>query len=148
MNDQIEIKVLNGKDAKNFVDPFYKANNKPHSARDTDIFFCAFISNQIIGTVRFCTEENTSLLRSMLIHENYRFQRIGHSLLKEFESHLIAHNIQDTFCIPYTHLLKFYGLIGFEEINANETPEFLYQRFLSYLEKYPDNSYSMMIRKS
>jgi hypothetical protein len=56
MNNKITIEIFNGKAAKPLVDPFYKTYNKPHFARDTDIFFCAFVDNEIIGTVRFCEE--------------------------------------------------------------------------------------------
>ena len=148
MKDKITIEIFNGKIAKKFVDPFYKAYDKPHAARDTDIFFCAFINNEIIATVRFCEEENTPLLRSMLVHENYRSKGIGKDLLRKFELYLVTHKVKDTFCIPYLHLIKFYGSIGFEEIEASKAPSFLYERFLSYIKNYPDNSYSMMVRKS
>lgn len=77
MNNKVLIKILNGEDAKNFVDPFYKINNKPHTAHNSDIFFCAFKNNQLIGTVRFCVEKRTPILRSMPIYEDYCFQGIG-----------------------------------------------------------------------
>jgi N-acetylglutamate synthase-like GNAT family acetyltransferase len=84
----------------------------------------------------------------LLVHENYRSKGIGNSLLKKFKSFLVTQKAGDTFCIPYSLLIKFYGLIGFEEITAKEAPPFLYERYLSYLKNYPDNSYSMLVRKS
>lgn len=83
----------------------------------------------------------------MLVHEDHREKGVGKILLQEFESYLIKKNIQDTFCIPYTHLENFYSLVGFKTIDPQEAPDFLYKRFLSYLEDYPENSYIMMCRK-
>lgn len=144
---KFEIKVLNGSAAKKHVDPFYKLNHKSHEARPSDTFFTAFEGNQCIGTVRYCVEENTSLLRSMLIEEKLRGQGIGKILLEEFQSYLINRNIENTFCIAYEHLDNFYGHIDFQKIEPANAPEFLYNRYLSYLQDYPKNSYIMMKRK-
>ena len=143
----MEVKTLIGYSARESVDSFYEVNQKPHKARDSDIFFIAYDMDKIIGTVRFCVEENVPLLRSMLISESYRRRGVGQLLLREFESYLIKMNISKSFCIAYSHLEHFYGLIGFKKIIPSDAPNFLHERFSSYLRDYPENEYIMMERR-
>jgi N-acetylglutamate synthase-like GNAT family acetyltransferase len=143
----IEIKTEDGKSIKDKVDPFYKANHKSHQARDNDVFFSAYKNQEIIGTVRFCIEENTPLLRSMMVSEDFRGTGIGRNLIKEFEKYLDQNKIQDTYCIAYAHLDYFYGIIGFKTISPEEAPKFLFERYESYLVDHSENEYIVMRRQ-
>lgn len=101
----------------------------------------------MICAVRFCVENEIALLRSMLVAEEFRGKGVGQLLLREFEDFLNSKKVDRTYCIPYRHLIDFYGKIGFKEIPLHQVPLFLLERFLSYCQKNPHLSYSVMIRK-
>jgi N-acetylglutamate synthase-like GNAT family acetyltransferase len=127
----LTIKTLSGLEIAKEVDIFYgKA-----LARGTDLFFVAFIKGELVGSVRFCVEENFPLLRSMQIKESAQRQQIGTKLLLEFENHLKQMNIKDTYCLPYAHLTSFYGQIGFNLIDESKAPYFLQERLVDYRKK-------------
>ena len=129
---QSEIKSKTGDAVKEIVDPFYQKHESTGKARDTDLFFLAFEKDQLVGCVRFCIEENTPLLRTMMVDEQFRKQKIGSRLLVAFENYLIDNEIKNTYCIPYAHLEKFYGQIGFKRLTDEEMPKFLLERLQKY----------------
>jgi N-acetylglutamate synthase-like GNAT family acetyltransferase len=131
--EDLQIQIRPGHDVKNAVDAFYSKNDSQGKARADDIFFLALRKDsEIVGCVRFCVEENTPLLRTMMIDPNYRRQKIGLKLLNHFENYLVQNKIQNTFCIPYSHLENFYGQIGFNKVSDDQMPSFLFERINSY----------------
>lgn len=135
----IQIRQIIGSEAAPIVDPFYAQEGRSHHrARDFDLFFAAFIENTIVGVCRFCVEENTPLLRSMVVHAPLRSQKIGVKILEDFALYLDKNSIGPTYCIPYGHLEKFYGLIGFKIIKEEDGPDFLQKRVQEYREKSSD----------
>lgn len=138
MNTTVRIQVIPGSEAAAIVDPFYEREGKTHRARNSDLFFAAFIENNIVGVCRFCIEEDTPLLRSMIVHAPLRAQKIGARILESFASYLEKNSIRSTYCIPYEHLGKFYGLIGFKVIKEEDAPAFLQERILGYRERNPE----------
>ena len=66
-----------------------------------------------------------------LVEKEFQRQGIGTSLLREVENLIIN---KDTYCVPYQHLSKFYGQIGFKEVGDFQTPEFLLNRKAAYVE--------------
>jgi len=139
LNSTVHIQLIPGHDAAPIVDPFYAQEGKSHhQARKTDLFFAAFIENTIVGVCRFCVEENTPMLRSMVVHAPLRSQKIGAKILESFANYLDKNNLRPTYCIPYGHLEKFYGLIGFKVINEEEAPAFLQERIQTYRKNSSD----------
>lgn len=138
MNIKIQIKLIPGSEAASIVDPFYEQEGKNHRARSSDLFFVAFRENTIVGACRFCIEEETNLLRSMIVHTSLRSQKIGAQILESFAQYLDKNNLKPTYCIPYSHLEKFYGLIEFQKIDEAEAPLFLKERIQTYREKSSD----------
>jgi N-acetylglutamate synthase-like GNAT family acetyltransferase len=138
MNATVRIQLIPGFEAAPLVDPFYEQEGKNHRARPSDLFFAAFIENTIVGVCRFCVEEKTPLLRSMVVHAPLRSQKIGATLLASFAHYLDQHNIRPTYCIPYGHLEKFYGQIGFKVINEKDAPAFLQERIQTYRKNSSD----------
>ncbi|AHZ84798.1 hypothetical protein Bb109J_c2104 [Bdellovibrio bacteriovorus] len=128
----VYIKLIPGSEAASIVDAFYEQEGKTHRARDTDLFFAAFIENTIVGICRFCIEENTPLLRSMIVHAPLRSQKIGAKILERFAQYLDENNHHPTYCIPYDHLENFYGLIGFKILKEEEATAFLQDRIQTY----------------
>lgn len=138
MNRTVRIQLIPGSEAAPIVDAFYEQEGKSHRARNSDLFFAAFIENTIVGVCRFCVEENTPLLRSMIIHAPLRSQKIGAKILESFARYLDKNNFRPTYCIPYGHLGNFYGLIGFKIINEEDAPAFLQERIQTYRKNSSD----------
>lgn len=138
MSKDVQIQLIPGSKAAPIVDPFYEQEGKSHRARSSDLFFVAFLENTTVGVCRFCIEENTPLLRSMIVHGPLRSQKIGFKILEKFALYLDENNFRPTYCIPYGHLEKFYGLIGFKVINEMEAPAFLLERIQVYRKNSTD----------
>lgn len=138
MNTNINIQLIPGAKAAPIVDPFYAQEGKSHRAINSDLFFVAFLENNIAGVCRFCIEEDTPILRSMIVHSLLRSQKIGSRLLESFAKHLDQNNYKPAYCIPYDHLENFYGLIGFKIIKELEAPIFLQSRIQTYRSKTSD----------
>ncbi len=142
---KLQIKQIPGSEATVIVDPFYEQEGKSHRAQSTDLFFIAFIENKIVGVCRLCIEDGTPLLRSMIIHAPLRSQKIGAKILESFAEYLDQNNLGPTYCIPYTHLDKFYGLIDFKVIKEEDSPKFLQERIQKY-RKNTSDAFMMMRR--
>ena len=138
MCTSIRIKLIPGFEAASIVDPFYEQEGKSHRACNSDLFFVAFNENTIVGVCRFCIEEDTPLLRSMIVHLPLRSQKIGAKILESFAQYLDENNYKRTYCIPYGHLEKFYSRIGFKIIDEKESPIFLQRRIQEYRAKNSD----------
>lgn len=138
MDIAIDVKLISGSEAAPMIDAFYEQEGKSHRARGSDLFFAAYLDSNIVGVCRYCVEENTSLLRSMIVHAPLRSKKIGAKILESFALYLDKNNITPTYCIPYGHLEKFYGLIGFKTINEQDVPEFMQERIREYRMKSSD----------
>lgn len=132
MNPAFEIKQLLGQDLKLDLDQFYAENGSKSQARPDDVFFIAFSGKKIIGCVRYCVDEGVPMLRTMRIAERFKRKGIGTQLLLVFKKYLETNGISNVFCLPYPHLVPFYGLIGFETVADNEVPKFLIERSQTY----------------
>jgi N-acetylglutamate synthase-like GNAT family acetyltransferase len=142
----IFIKKIFGVDGARVVNPFYQAHGASAIARPDDLFFLAMTEENVLGSVRFCLEEGTPMLRSMMIHTDHRKQGLGRLLLKEFDDYLNFQSHRNTFCLPYGHLVKFYGCIGFQKISESLAPPFLIERLAGYRAKNPTTDYICMRR--
>ena len=83
----------------------------------------------MIGIVRKTVEHGTVMLRGMHIAPTESRQGIGTQLLRAFERTL---DTRDCLCIPYTHLVSFYGLAGFTPLEEATAPAFLQERLANY----------------
>ena len=118
---------LPGDQAKSVVSSLYD-EGRGISIRDEDLFLVAMSGERVIGSVRFCVEHGTPMLRTMRVSADYQGQKVGSQLLRHFEKYLLFHSIEDTFCLPYRYLEKFYSQIGFLLLDESEAPEFLRAR--------------------
>ena len=128
----MEIQTLDGIHARSLVDPFYEKNGGRRCARDEDLFFLAMDEGKLLGCVRYCVEERTPMLRTMMVDAGHRRRGIGSRLLQEFTRYLEKHRIQGVYCLPYSHLDGFYAAAGFERISAEKVPAFLKDRMRTY----------------
>ena len=91
--------------------------------------FVAMLGDSIVGLVRRTVEEGTTMLRGMFVHPEHRRHGIGAQLLAAFVEDLTA---AECYCLPFTHLVSFYGRCGFAVVPEAIAPDFLAQRLTSY----------------
>ncbi len=97
-----------------------------------DTAWVAEMAGEIIGAVRVAPEHGTLVLRDMQIAEGWRGAGIGTRLLSAVDSWL---DCRTCYCIPYVSLKRFYGQIGFREIQVPAAPSFLAARTNSYKQR-------------
>lgn len=90
------------------------------------------IEDEIVGAVRIASENNVKVLRGMQIAPDWQREGIGSNMLLFLAEHI---DLTDCYCLPYRHLIKFYGLIGFEEIDTTDAPSFLTERLKGYVDR-------------
>lgn len=130
--------------------PVKSAPDKPTSGKPTsrasDLFFLAADQNRIVVSVRFCVEEKTPMLRTMMVDPSARRLRVGTSLLCDFSAYLDVNAIRDVLRLPYAYLVSFYAQIGFETVAENKIPLVLQERLAGYRSRNSDKSYIAMKR--
>ncbi len=94
-----------------------------------DTAWLALSGDELVGIVRVAPEKGTLVLRGMCIAEGWQRQGIGKRLLDAIAVWL---ENRECYCVPYNHLLAFYGRIGFIEIPADVAPAFLATRLREY----------------
>jgi N-acetylglutamate synthase-like GNAT family acetyltransferase len=94
-----------------------------------DTVWIAEAAGDLIGVVRIAPENGTLVLRGMRIGGIWQRQGIGSALLRVLAEWL---GDRECFCVPYTHLIEFYGQIGFVELESGAAPAFLSDRLAEY----------------
>lgn len=123
------------------VREFYRSRNYSQAISSECTIVVARIREEIIGVVRICSENGILVLRGMQIKPEFQRQSVGSRMLGEIRKIL---EDQDCFAIPYGHLEKFYGQIGFKKIDVQKVPDFLQKQIVKYREKHPDRSFILM----
>ena len=113
----------------------YRAGIAPGS-----IVYAAMLDGQTVGLVRRTIEEGVSMLRGMFIHPEFRRRGIGAELLAGFVADLPD---VDCLCVPFTHLVSFYGRGGFAVIPETAAPAFLLER----LGRYRAEGHDMLVMR-
>jgi N-acetylglutamate synthase-like GNAT family acetyltransferase len=144
--NNLEISVIPCYKMQTEILNFYMNCNRGVKLEESDQFVIAFRQGQIVGLVRLCLEFGTFVLRTMQIHPNFQRLGIGTQLLSRFESLLSERGIQQTYCMPYEYLEKFYSKIGFKKITAQEAPQFLQDRLQAFQHSKPTDS-AILMRK-
>jgi len=104
------------------------------------IVYAAMHDGQTVGLVRRTIEDDTTMLRGMFIHPDFRRSGIGGQLLAAFTADLPD---VDCLCLPFTHLVSFYGRGGFNVIPESAAPEFLRER----LERYRGEGHDILVMR-
>ena len=97
---------------------------------DADTAFAAKVGNTIVAAVRLCPEGGVTVLRGMQVLPAYQRQGIGSKLLHACLPHL---NAGPAYCLPYSHLVAFYGAIDFVVVDQAMLPQFLQERQFGYV---------------
>lgn len=98
-------------------------------ADSADTIFVAKGAGELQGLVRLTREHGTTMLRGMQVALDARRQGVGTRLLETFVAQLGG---QECYCIPYSHLIAFYGSQGFEVQPPELAPGFLSERLAEY----------------
>src|SRR5256714_9930691 len=122
---------------------FYAERRYGGGIRPEDAVLLAEHDSELIGIVRLTTEEGVVVLRGMQVHPRFQRQGIGKRLLATVAQELDG---RSCFCIPYAHLVGFYGGIGFHVMESAKAPTFLRQRLERYQDRGDGNKYLIMHR--
>ena len=121
-----------GREFQEAIDKFY-ANEGYHSGwSENERAFICLSEKQIIGCVKLEFREKVIVLRGMYIASNFQKKQVGTKLLKFIEPIL---NESKSYCIPFSHLTRFYNKINFMDAKLENIPRFLFERYKSYQEK-------------
>jgi len=112
------------------VTAFYEESGYDGTPSGSDTIFLARAAGQLLGVVRLCPEEDVTVLRGMQVRPGYERRGIGSQLLRACVPLLDA---RPSFCLPYTHLVSFYGAVSFEVAHPSQLPSFLAARLALYL---------------
>ena len=94
-----------------------------------DTVWLAESTDEVVGIVRVSAEQGTLVLRGMRIAEHARRQRLGTRMLEAIAEWL---GDRECYCVPYPHLVEFYGQIGFAVVEPVDAPTFLAERVDEY----------------
>jgi GNAT superfamily N-acetyltransferase len=94
-----------------------------------DTVWLATKAEDAVGIVRIAAEHGTLVLRGMRIAEQARRQRVGTRMLQAIVEWL---GDRECYCVPYPHLVGFYGQIGFAALEPAAAPVFLAERLADY----------------
>ena len=85
---------------------------------------------ELVGVVRLTLEEGVRMLRGMQVAPEARRRGVGTRLLEALVARL--GDADPCWCVPYDHLLAFYGQGGFVEHALEGAPPFLVERIGRY----------------
>ena len=122
---------------------FYAERRYDGGIRPEDAVLLAEHDGELVGVVRLTAEEDVVVLRGMHVHPRFQRQGIGKRLLAAIAQDLDG---RDCFCIPYAHLVGFYGGIGFRPIEPAKAPAFLRLRWERYQNRGDGNEFRIMRR--
>lgn len=122
---------------------FYRENGYPLEVNPSDTFYVALTEGELIGIVRLAQEFGFTVLRGMRVSPRWQRSGVGSRLLRLLEQDLVG---KECYCLPYAHLVGFYGQIGFQSIDLAEAPEHLQERIGRYRALQNGNQYTLMYR--
>jgi N-acetylglutamate synthase-like GNAT family acetyltransferase len=124
-----------GVDDRERVRAFYVAGGHSGLLEPSDRVLIAEAGGQIVGAVRLCVESGVQVLRTMRVRPDCRRQGIGRAVLRRFVTMLAD---EECFCLPFAHLVGFYGEIGFETVAPEALPPHLAARLAAYRRERPN----------
>jgi N-acetylglutamate synthase-like GNAT family acetyltransferase len=138
----IEIRRAKAEDISRALN-FYAERRYGGGIWPEDAVLLAEHDGKLVGIVRLASEEGVVVLRGMQVHPMFQRHGIGKRLLATVAQELDG---RDCFCIPYAHLVGFYGELGFQVIEPAEAPAFLRLRLEKYQNRGDGKEYLIMRR--
>lgn len=122
---------------------FLRENGYPLEVNPADAFYIAVEQDAVIGVVRLAREFELTVLRGMRVAPARQRRGVGTRLL-----HVLEKDLADTacYCLPYVHLVEFYGQIGFRVLEPLEAPAHLSERIAAYRAMGNGKQYTLMYR--
>lgn len=133
LRDKVQSISIERCGARNFreVAEFYGRCGYTGGIQPSDTVFIARDAGEIIGAARLSIENGILVLRGMQVAKHRQRQGVGKRILAILDKSI---GNQECFCIPYAHLEKFYGEIGFSKLEADAGPSHLKERLKGYLD--------------
>jgi N-acetylglutamate synthase-like GNAT family acetyltransferase len=122
---------------------FYRQSGYSLKVNPADAFYVADDEGALIGLVRLAREFEFTVLRGMRIAAAHQRRGVGTRLLRLLERDLGS---TACYCIPYAHLVEFYGQIGFRVLDPRGAPAHLSERLASYRMREDGKQYTLMYR--
>ncbi|WP_222564189.1 GNAT family N-acetyltransferase [Novilysobacter antarcticus] len=94
----------------------------------TDIVVLAKHETEIVGIGRLCQEGSFLCLRGMQVRPEFQRQGLGSRILQQLTN---AIGLNPCYCLPYQHLVTFYGQAGFKHVSTG-LPTILGHRLSEY----------------
>ena len=110
------------------VEAIYREWHYRGGVQPEDGLVVADDAGRVVGVVRLTREHGYTMLRGMRLQPAYQRGRIGTRMLRLFVQQLDG----DCYCVPYAHLLGFYGQVGFRVLPRPDAPLFLAERVRAY----------------
>lgn len=117
------------------IKKLYKAHYPSAKVKRDELIIIAQREKQIVGVVRLRDVEKYQLLTGMLTIPSVRGKGYGGAILEYCAQHHLHHGV---FCYAYKHLKAFYARHGFEEVDVDDLPNTLKQKYLRYSESGKD----------
>jgi GNAT superfamily N-acetyltransferase len=125
------------------VRAFYAEWRYAGEVQPADAVFVAADGPALLGVVRLAAEHGTAVLRGMRVAVVAQRQGIGTRLLDALVGVL---DRRECYCIPYAHLVGFYGQAGFRVRGPGDAPAFLAERLARYQARGDGRAYLLMHR--
>jgi GNAT superfamily N-acetyltransferase len=138
------IRTAEGRDLEG-IRAFYRAADYAGDVGTDDRVLLAHERDRLVGVVRLVLENGIIVLRGMRVLPEFQRSGIG-TLLLEGVSRALGP--EECYCIPYEHLLDFYGRIGFQNLDPVAAPQFLAERLKEYRMRRPERFCIMQRRPS
>lgn len=138
--------VTSVKDYRMEAEAFYYLCKRDTTLNDENTILVAKSGDEVVGIVRLCLENECHVLRTMQVHPNYQRQGIGLKMIDRYKLLLEDRKIDTVYCMPYAHLERFYGMIGFKKIIESSAPQFLQERVIATRLKKPNEAVILMKR--
>ena len=111
------------------IESFYLGCGYSYALSGSDLVLRYMENGEIVGAVRLCFEQGYLVLRGMYVLKEKQGMGVGSALLVAAVEEL---GDRECWCIPYDHLVRFYGHAGFVKSTNRSTPRFLQDRLTKY----------------
>ena len=139
MADRTKIEVaLAGSTDLALVEEFYSNVGYGGGLGAADRVLVGRQEESIVAAAKLSPEGDTLVLRGMYVSEPLRGVGVGATLLERVSDEIGSSRC---WCVPYSHLRRFYSNIGFTVIPDGEAPGFL----LSRRERYRSSGHDVIV---
>jgi predicted N-acetyltransferase YhbS len=126
-HDRVVVRLGTSRDLA-AVEAIYREWRYRGGVQPEDGLVVADDGGRVVGIVRLTREHGCTMLRGMRVQPEYQRGGIGTRMLRLF----VQQVDDECYCVPYAHLLGFYGQGGFCALARADAPLFLAERVRTY----------------